>query len=295
MDLPKSESDVKSEIKVEEDSSSKYKTKVLKTREAEYFFSHYIHRKISSQITKLIIKTPLSANDVTMVSLFIGFIAAYFFLQNSYLAWFAGAIVYQFFHIFDGVDGEVARYKKQCSSYGGYLDNLSHNLLNGLMFAAMGLGLFFTYGHFVLIFFAFIGAITVVLNQVVRVFLSNLHLMRQINFPDKPSIKPAPDARSSLFYAKVMKFKKLRGSDNFILQIIKGFLTFGALGYVLMILMTLEIYLPIPFKYSLREMFFMLICVWSGIIFVNSYLGFWRLRKDSKFVHESSHHKDKQL
>lgn len=71
-----------------------------------------------SATAQVVVKFGISANNVSIVGVFIGFFAA-FLIANNYFLWAAVLIVLS--RIFDGLDGAVAR-ATQATDQGGFLD-----------------------------------------------------------------------------------------------------------------------------------------------------------------------------
>ena len=99
-----------------------------------------ICRRFSIYITRLLLPTPITAIQASWILLIIGFIPGIFFIKNQHLA---GVIALQLWYIFDGVDGEIARYKKQTSLTGAYFDHIIHYVIHPYIFLTIGIGLFF--------------------------------------------------------------------------------------------------------------------------------------------------------
>ncbi len=120
-------------------------------------FGYYIVRPISLYLTWLILQTRMSANQVTVLHMVIG-------LFGSVLLGFAGlklkligiAILY-LSYILDNVDGEVARYRKQVSISGKYLDSIAHNIVIMAMFFGFGFGAYLDTGKIELVIFGFLA------------------------------------------------------------------------------------------------------------------------------------------
>ena len=94
----------------------------LANRSNDGFFSTFILRKISKVFTRAALNLKLKPNFVTIVSFLVGVFAAVEFSRSNYIS---GAMLLQLSLIFDCVDGEVARYTKQFSRFGAWLDALS--------------------------------------------------------------------------------------------------------------------------------------------------------------------------
>lgn len=97
------------------------------------------NRKISTQILKYLAKTKITPNQVTFISFLIALIAGFLFSKGTYLYLVLGAILVELSFTLDCVDGQLARFRNMCSSFGawfdGILDRLSEfTILFGLCF-----------------------------------------------------------------------------------------------------------------------------------------------------------------
>ncbi|MFQ6112751.1 MAG: NTP transferase domain-containing protein [bacterium] len=87
-----------------------------------------INRKISNKITKWLIKTPITPNQISLFNLcltaFIGWLVSF----GTPLHTILGGILFQFASILDGCDGEVAQIKLKDSRLGAFVDTLTDHL-----------------------------------------------------------------------------------------------------------------------------------------------------------------------
>jgi len=84
--------------------------------------SRYINRPVSLRITRYLINTPLTPNQLSFLSFLAAVVAGGVFALKGYAALVIGAVLAQFSSILDGCDGEVARLKSQTSEFGGWFD-----------------------------------------------------------------------------------------------------------------------------------------------------------------------------
>ena len=104
-------------------------------------YAKYMIRPISVYFTWLIVRTPLSANNVTFLQIIVGSCGAVFLaFPGGYLPLY-GVILIQISYILDCVDGEVARWKKIESKGGEYLDLICHTVVVSLYMFCFGYGL----------------------------------------------------------------------------------------------------------------------------------------------------------
>ena len=134
------------------------------------FMDKTITRFFSRQLTRFFLKTPLSPNMITILSLFIGLISAKFFFQGTHENNIIGAALLLLSAWIDCTDGEVARLKFSESKIGGKLDILCDNLVHFSVFFAIGMGLYQSTGNNIFIFF---GALAVFGSLVSFLILSS--------------------------------------------------------------------------------------------------------------------------
>lgn len=97
----------------------------------------YINRKISRIITKQLVKTPITPNQTTFLSLVIGVVAAGFFWLGGYWNCLAGGLVFQLSFIFDQCDGEIARLKFLESRIGCWFDAFCDSIIRTFIILGM--------------------------------------------------------------------------------------------------------------------------------------------------------------
>ena len=100
-----------------------------------------LNRKISIPISRQLIKFPVTANMVTILTLGVGFASGVFFARGGYWNTLLGAFLCLWASILDGCDGEVARLKLQESAFGCWLETVCDYLFYLILFVGMTLGL----------------------------------------------------------------------------------------------------------------------------------------------------------
>jgi phosphatidylglycerophosphate synthase len=121
------------------------------------FMDKTITRFFSRQLTKFFLKTPLSPNMITILSLFIGLTSAAFFFQGTYEKSIIGAGFLLLSAWIDCTDGEVARLKFLESKIGGKLDILCDNLVHFSVFFSIGIGLYHSTGNSIFKYFGLLA------------------------------------------------------------------------------------------------------------------------------------------
>jgi phosphatidylglycerophosphate synthase len=106
----------------------------------EGFMSRHVERRISLAITRRLVRTMVTPNMITAVSVGIGLLGAPFFLSAEPWLQVTGALLFLTHSILDGCDGEIARLKFLESRQGAVLDFWGDNLVHQAIFACMAIG-----------------------------------------------------------------------------------------------------------------------------------------------------------
>ena len=119
---------------------SYHSTKQLSDRNDLWLY--YVIRKISFYITWIFLKSGFSANQTTYIAIIVGLTGCGFMTYTDYKIKIIGTLLINFWIVLDCVDGNIARYKKESSEYGEFIDSLGGYLMNALLFLSVGIGAF---------------------------------------------------------------------------------------------------------------------------------------------------------
>jgi len=108
----------------------------------EEFFAQRFYRPLSRRITKIVVRTPLTPNQITVFGSILGIVAAFLFSRADYLLGLVGIILMHLSNVFDCVDGEVARFKGLESKIGGWLDGMLLKLAESAIYIGISVGLY---------------------------------------------------------------------------------------------------------------------------------------------------------
>ncbi len=103
--------------------------------------ARYVNRPISLRISRVLLHTWVTPNQVSVFAAVVGLVGVIAFLLPGNWA-IAGAVLLQINSILDGIDGELARIRFRQSSFGAYLDSVLDEILNTALLAATGYYLF---------------------------------------------------------------------------------------------------------------------------------------------------------
>jgi phosphatidylglycerophosphate synthase len=98
-----------------------------------------VNRHVSLRITRVLCRTALTPNHVTLMAVAIGIAAAVLLVAGRGPGALVAAGVLMFFQsVFDSCDGELARLRYQFSRLGQWLDNVADDLVDAALMAALG-------------------------------------------------------------------------------------------------------------------------------------------------------------
>ncbi len=122
--------------------------KICKREETLPFWHDRIYysfmRVICIYFTKVFLYTKTTPNQVSLLSITIGAIGAYLFSIGSYWYSIIGALLLQLMVLLDNVDGEIARYRKQTSLKGRFLEFIGNIVVEPLIFVSLSFGVYKT-------------------------------------------------------------------------------------------------------------------------------------------------------
>jgi phosphatidylglycerophosphate synthase len=107
---------------------------------SEGFMSRHFERRLSLALTRRLVRTRVTPNAMTVVSVGIGLLGAPCFLSGDPRVQIGGALLFLAHSILDGCDGELARLKFLESRAGAVLDFWGDNLVHVAVFLSMAIG-----------------------------------------------------------------------------------------------------------------------------------------------------------
>ena len=108
-------------------------------KNSEHWVADVYLRDISPYLTKLLLRTPISANQVTWLMILTGASAGLVVLIPGVIGGLLAMLLGQMQMLWDCCDGEVARWRKKSSPLGVFLDRVGHYTTEGIIPIALGL------------------------------------------------------------------------------------------------------------------------------------------------------------
>jgi phosphatidylglycerophosphate synthase len=104
------------------------------------WLSRHVHRKISRLCSYVLLRLGLTADIATFLTFLVGVAAAWLMAQTTHETMIAGALLFWFASIADGIDGEMARLTLTESAYGEQLDTAVDHATHLLGYAGVMVG-----------------------------------------------------------------------------------------------------------------------------------------------------------
>jgi phosphatidylglycerophosphate synthase len=118
---------------------------------------------------QLLINLPITANQITIAWIIGEIIAALFLLTGNYITMVIAVLAFQILFILDCTDGIIARYRKEFSLNGVYLDYLGHYICNPLLLICYGIGVSIAQDNLLFVLAGLIAALTFLLNKAISI------------------------------------------------------------------------------------------------------------------------------
>jgi phosphatidylglycerophosphate synthase len=112
---------------------------IFERNSGEHWAGRLYMRRLSPYVTKLLLRTPISANGVTWLMIVSGLAAAGVLSLTGLLPAIGAVLLIQVQLLLDCCDGEVARWRGQKSPAGVYLDRIGHWLTEASLPIALGI------------------------------------------------------------------------------------------------------------------------------------------------------------
>ncbi len=85
----------------------------------------YIHDPIAKRVVLVLKNTSVTPNQVTYLSVLVGFVSGYSFSQGNWISSMTGGLLLELTLILDCVDGQLARAKNMASDWGRLIDGIA--------------------------------------------------------------------------------------------------------------------------------------------------------------------------
>ncbi|MFQ5466875.1 MAG: CDP-alcohol phosphatidyltransferase family protein [Kiloniellaceae bacterium] len=128
-------------------------------------------RHLSYPLTLMLIKLPITPNQVTALSLAAGLAGAWCFSLGTWEAGVIGGLFMIVCYTLDNCDGEIARLKDLSSEWGAQFDDIADWLVDGAFFASLGYGTFQATGEALWLWLGLAATAGATIDYVINLFL----------------------------------------------------------------------------------------------------------------------------
>lgn len=127
--------------------------------------SRHLNRPISTRISKHLVATGVTPNQISIFTFALALLAAAFFMAGGYAALVAGGILAELSSIIDGCDGEVARLTYGGTAFGGWFDSVLDRYADGFIIFGLTYAVFAAGEPLAALFAGFLALIGTFLNS----------------------------------------------------------------------------------------------------------------------------------
>lgn len=120
----------------------------VRGRVGEHWITSKLQRKASIRFTWLLLHTPISANQTSMLGFMIGVLGALLISANNYNYTILAVIALYLAEVLDSCDGEIARYRKTSGKKGEMLEGLFNpSMIHALFFIGIAVNAYSTFSN----------------------------------------------------------------------------------------------------------------------------------------------------
>lgn len=125
---------------------------------------------LSYRLTLILLRFPITPNQVTAASLLFGVAGAACFLFGQWSWDIFGATLIVLSYVFDFCDGEIARFKNMTSAFGEKFDDIADVIVDSAFFAMLGIGTTLSTDSSLWMWLGFAAAAGAIINYAINTF-----------------------------------------------------------------------------------------------------------------------------
>jgi len=114
--------------------------KALKSLAVEEVFDLIFYRPVAFLFVKLIYRTPITPNQLTILSVFLGLFGGTCYAFGTPSAYLLGGVFYLLYNIIDCSDGQLARLQQSGTRIGRILDGVADYIVSVAAYVGIGIG-----------------------------------------------------------------------------------------------------------------------------------------------------------
>src|SRR3989344_3101054 len=121
-------------------------------------YMELVTMKFSIYVTKLLLYTPIHADQVTILMMLLAIFGSILLAFGTLKLMLVGILLIHLTIVLDNVNGEIARYRKEGSMTGSFLEFLYHEITATLIFFSLSYGIFLQTGYKSILIFGFLAS-----------------------------------------------------------------------------------------------------------------------------------------
>jgi len=181
-------------------------------------------------IIKLLLKTPITPNMITIVGLFVSLLAGYAYSRGRYIDFVLGAIIAFISMLFDHLDGCIARVKSLESDFGAYFDTVCDYVFYIAFGVGMTVGLYRYSENYIYIFLGIAALFGILVSLATSSYQRKTYAEDASLYALQAHIKLENDQSAIVRWGRKSYFVMRRGVMPFYLLI---FTVLGLLPFIL--------------------------------------------------------------
>ena len=128
-------------------------------------------RHLSTRVTPWLLRTPITANQITFISMVLGLTASLLFSLGEFITDLYASIIFFFAYLLDHCDGEVARARNRVSRFGQMFDSFVDCIVHSGFFIALGWGTCSASGNLIWVWLGLAAALGATINYLIGLYM----------------------------------------------------------------------------------------------------------------------------
>lgn len=214
----------------------------------------------------------LTPNRITLISFITAIISVFFIIAGGTQNFIIAAGLIHLSHVFDCMDGQMARYRKTTSNSGSFYDKVTDQIQVTLWFGAISYAAY-NQSHEVLpVFLAFIGVAFYSLRGYVKYVTIYTHISMDSGYLEKLStqkLTTKTEDHAGLGFGFMANVKWLMTEQRKILSFDEGVFIF-----MLSLALVLEMFMPVLWVFAISQLYWGLTRSWQRGIQIENHQKF---------------------
>jgi len=129
-------------------------------------FTMKLYRFISKYISYIFVHIGITPNQITITHSLLELFGLLILASGNYNYYYYAIVLLVLGGILDNVDGEVARFTKNFSTAGYYLDYIFHRIIHPLFYLSLSIGIYQNINSITIIYFGVIASIGYIVSEI---------------------------------------------------------------------------------------------------------------------------------